>query len=106
MSESKLLTVKLSSQDYHRLGKEAQRLNLPINILAQKLLKFSLEKIPPQFDKQKAREAIFGFQEIGKNLSKKLGRATPPFKAKSFWSVALIPVTKTNFDFLLLTSDF
>ncbi len=47
MSESKLLTVKLSSQDYHCLAKEAQRLNLPINILAQRLLKFSLEEIPP-----------------------------------------------------------
>ncbi|NES07551.1 MAG: hypothetical protein F6K22_35065 [Okeania sp. SIO2F4] len=69
MNESKLLTVKLSYQDYNRLTKEAQRLNLPISILAQRLLKFSLEEIPPQFDKQKAREAIAGLREIGKNLS-------------------------------------
>ncbi|MEM1171233.1 MAG: hypothetical protein AAGJ08_19675 [Cyanobacteria bacterium P01_H01_bin.35] len=69
MTESKLLTVKLNSQDYDRLEKEARRLNLPISILAQRLLKFSLEEIPPQFNKQKAREAIVGLREIGKNLS-------------------------------------
>ncbi|NEN88528.1 MAG: hypothetical protein F6K48_06150 [Okeania sp. SIO3H1] len=69
MTESKLLTVKLSSQDYDRLAREAQRLNLPINILVQRLLKFSLEEIPPQLNKQKAREAIASLREIGKNLS-------------------------------------
>ena len=69
MTESKLLTVKLNSQDYDRLDKEARRLNLPISILAQRLLKFSLEKTPPQLNKQKAKEAIVGLREIGKNLS-------------------------------------
>ncbi len=37
MNESKLLTVKLSSLDYNRLAKEAQKLNLLINILALKI---------------------------------------------------------------------
>ena len=31
--------------------------------------KFSLEEISPKFNKQKAREAIAGLREIGKNLS-------------------------------------
>ncbi|MGB3514785.1 MAG: hypothetical protein WBA93_37360 [Microcoleaceae cyanobacterium] len=69
MSESKLLTVQLSSKDYDRLENEAKRLNLPIDILVQRLVQFGLEEIPAQLNKQKAREAIAGLREIAKNLS-------------------------------------
>jgi len=69
MSESKFLTVQLSDGDYSRLANEAERLNLPLDILVQRLLKLSLEKIPPPtFDRQKARDAIAGLRKIARNL--------------------------------------
>ena len=57
MNESKLLTVKLSSLDYNPLAKEAQKLNLPINIVAPKdylnsvLKKFHLNLINKKQEK-------------------------------------------------------
>lgn len=69
MNESKFLTVQLQDQDYDRLANEAKRLNLPLNILVQRLLILSLEKMPPTIlDKQKAKDAIAGLRKIAKNL--------------------------------------
>ena len=68
MSESHVLTVRVNAQDYDRLTTEAQRMNLPLDTLAEKLLKSSIDRIPPTFDKQKAIEALAGLREIARNL--------------------------------------
>lgn len=68
MSESKVLSVRVSAEDYDRLAMEAKRVNLPLDTLAQRLLKSSIDGIKPSVDKEKARSALAGLREIARNL--------------------------------------
>ena len=68
MSESKVLTVRVSLQEYDRLATEARRVNLPLDALAQRLLKSSIDGIKPKFDKEQSRSALAGLRSIARNL--------------------------------------
>ena len=68
MSESKVLNVRVSVEDYDRLTAEAKRVNLALDALAYRLLKSSIDRIKPSFDKEKAKSALAGLREIASNL--------------------------------------
>ena len=68
MSEYNVLTVRVNASVHDRLATEAQRVNLPMEVLAEKLLKSSIDRISPIVDKQKAIEALAGLHEIARNL--------------------------------------
>lgn len=76
MSESKVLSVRVSAEDYDRLATEAKRVNLPLDALAYRLLKSSIDGIQPTMDKEKARSALAGLRSIARNL--------PPIDAVAF----------------------
>jgi hypothetical protein len=68
MSESKVLTVRVSAEDYDRLATEARRVNLSLDALAYGLLKSSIDGIKPSVDKEKAKSALAGLRSIARNL--------------------------------------
>jgi len=68
MSESKVLSVRVSAEDYDRLATEAKRVNLPLDALAYRLLKSSIDGIKPSVEKEKARLALAGLRSIARKL--------------------------------------
>ena len=65
MSEFKTFTIQLSLEDCDRLEAEANRLNIPADVLASIMLNFCLVKRNPSID---ALAALWGLSEIRKKL--------------------------------------
>lgn len=65
MSESKTLTIQLSPEESDRLEAEAKRLNMPSDVLALILLKYSLAQANPSID---SLATLWRLYELTKDL--------------------------------------
>lgn len=65
MSESKTLTIQISHEERDRIEAEAKRLNMPSEVLALILLKYSLAQANPSID---SLAALWRLHELTKDL--------------------------------------
>ncbi|HIK11719.1 MAG TPA: hypothetical protein IGS52_15905 [Oscillatoriaceae cyanobacterium M33_DOE_052] len=68
MSDVKTITMEISPEEWERLQAEADRLAVPIDTLAQRMLSNGIAQIQPPIDKEKALRALDGLRELAKSL--------------------------------------